>query len=243
LCIYISMKIILAASIIGAAAGGSIELVSGDIAGSGKVLDNIKGKWSQTLNVFGKQATVTGEYDRNENQNSLKEVSLSGALDKMKYCVSSRFGDALDYSLETTTDDGTTWEVKGDVQDLKARVSKVTASRSTSLSGLGQSQDCDLELSHSLPDSASKLKLSTALGSNLKAVGLLSSTAGQRALSYEFEYDTQLTEGRTLSATINPGDGSGEVEFEDSASMDAVINAKLPFGGTPKVTIKRAFGF
>ena len=54
---------------------------------------------------------------------------------------------------------------------------------------------------------------------------------------------TTLAEGRTLSAKVSPRDGTGEVEYEDSATIDATIAATFPLGGAPKVTAKRAFSF
>jgi hypothetical protein len=257
------MKKALVLSCVGAGvSAGSIELVSGDLTNT-RGLDNIKGKWSQTMNVFGKESTLTGEYDRNENKNFLKTVSLSGAMDKIKYELTSKMGNQVDdgfslgefgawskrkttrvdFNFETETNDGTTVELVGDVNDMKIGISKVTASRSATIGGLGVTQDCDIEVSHNLADSESKLKLSSALGSGIKAVGTLTSKAGARTVSYNVEYDATLTEGRTLSASVNPADGSGEVEYEDSATLDATITATVPLGGAPKVTVKRTFGF
>jgi len=237
------MKKALVLSCVGAGvSAGSVELVSGDLTNT-RGLDNIKGKWSQTLNVFGKESTLTGEYDRNENKNFLKTVSLSGAVDKIKYELTSKMGNQVDFNLETETNDGMTVELVGDVNDMKIGINKVTASRSATIGGLGVTQDCDIELSHNLADSESKLKLSSALGSGIKAVGTLTSKAGARTVSYNVEYDATLTEGRTLSASVNPADGSGEVEYEDSATLDATITATVPLGGPPKVTMKRTFGF
>ena len=92
--------------------------------------------------------------------------------------------------------------------------------------------------------------MSTVVGSGLRAVGLLSSKKGdgkagglQSSMSYELEYDTELTKGRTLSAKVSPADGTGEVEFIDSATLDATITAAFPLGGKPSVTVTRAFGF
>ena len=87
------------------------------------------------------------------------------------------------------------------------------------------------------------MTLSSVLGSGLKAVGMLTSKDGSGSASYEVSYDTTLSEGRTLSATVSPSDGTGEVEYEDSATLGATLNAKFPLGGSPLVTIKRSFGF
>ena len=48
---------------------------------------------------------------------------------------------------------------------------------------------------------------------------------------------------RKLSASVNPKDGSGEIEYVDNASIDGELTATIPLGGQPKLTLKRAFKF
>lgn len=66
---------------------------------------------------------------------------------------------------------------------------------------------------------------------------------GSSDLTYELEYETTLDAGRTLSANVNPKAGTGEIEYEDSVTVDGTLTATIPLGGTPKVTLKRAFSF
>ena len=61
--------------------------------------------------------------------------------------------------------------------------------------------------------------------------------------SYEVSYDTDLNAGRTLSATVNPEAGSGEIEYVDESTLDGTLTANIPLGGSPSVTFKRSFGF
>jgi len=226
---------------LGAAAGGAIELSSNDLTQTGRSLDNIKAKWSQTLNVLGKGATLSAEYDRAERKDFVKSATLTGAVDKVKYELTTNFGGATELSLETETEDGTTVSAEGSLETLSSvpRFNKLTASRATSIRG----NDCDLEISHEVASSESKLKLSTLLGSGLKAIGTLSTKGGSHDTAYEIEYDTTLTEGRKLSANVNPKDGSGEIEYVDSATVDGELTATIPLGGSPKLTLKRAFNF
>jgi len=226
---------------LGAVAGGSIELSSNDLTKSGRSLDNVKAKWSQNLNVLGNSATVSAEYDRAERKDFVKEASLAGQIAKVKYELTTRFGGATGLSLETTTDDGTTVEAEGSMECMSSmpKISKVSASRAATLRGT----DCNLQISHEVDSSESKLKLSTLLGSGVKAVGTLATKGGSPDTSYEIEYDTTLTEGRTLSANVNPKDGSGEIEFVDTATLDGELTATIPLGGEPKLTLKRAFKF
>lgn len=233
------MKRTILIACVGSAAAGSIEFVSSDIASSRRALDNIKAEWSQGLKFLGRAATVSGKYDRSERKDFLKEVSLSGKSGAIDYEMTTNFDDHNGVSLSTKTQDGTTVQAEGNWNGLSARVTKVSASRATTLRG----QDCDLELSHELESSESKVTLSTLLGSGVKAIGRLTSANGASKLTYDFEYDTTLSEGRSLSAKVNPQAGTGEVEYEDSKSLDGTLTANFPLGGSPKVTFKRGFTF
>lgn len=233
------MKKAIFLGVVGYVAGGTIEISTSDLSGPGKGFDNFKGKWSQGVNVFGRSATLSCDYDRNERKDFLKEATLSGALDRVKYELTSGFGKRLDLTLGTKTEDGTSLELESQVEDLHLKVTKVSASRSTSLRG----QDYDLDLSHSLSDNESKLKLSSALGSGVRAIGDLTTKAGASSMSYEVEYDTTLTKGRSLHASVKPQDGSGEIEYVDSATLDGTITANIPLGGKPTVSVKRGFSF
>jgi hypothetical protein len=236
------MRTLVIVSSLAAAAAGTIELSSGDLSGgSARSLDNVKGKWTQHLSFGGSGgSTLSAEYDRTSNKDWLSEVSLSGALDKLKYEVTTKFAGAADVKLETTTDDGTTLEVEGSVDHMVGSVSSLKATRATKL----LDRTCDLELSHDVAESESKIKLSSVLGSGVKALATFATQRGSSRAAYELEYDTTLTEGRTLSASVNPKAGTGEVEFEDSATLnDVTINAKFPLGKSPAVSIKRSFAF
>jgi hypothetical protein len=224
--------------------GGSVDLVTGDLSGGTKALDNIKAKWSQSLKVLGNAATVTGSYDRSENENFLNEATLTGSVGKGKvdYELTTKFGSGLDYQVSTTTDDGSSISAEGSVDLLSASdlsVRKVSASSTRSLRG----NDYDIELSHDLSEGESKIKMSTVLGAGVKAVGTLSNKGGATSKGYEIEYDTTLNDGRTLSASVNPDAGTGEIEYTDSSTFDGTVTANIPLGGSPSVTFKRSFGF
>jgi len=222
--------------------GGSVSLETGDLSSGSKGLDNIKAKWSQTLKVLNHDATVTASYDRNENQNFPNEATLTGSSGNIGYEVRSGFGRTVDYTLSTKTDDGSSIQVEGSADLINARdfnVQKVSATSARKL----RDNDFDIEMSHDLNDNESKLKMSTVLGAGVKAIGTLANKAGAASTGYEIEYETQLTSGRRLSATVSPADGAGEIEYEDSASLDGTITATIPLGEAPKVTFKRSFGF
>jgi hypothetical protein len=236
------MKSFLFATLLGVAAAGTVELSTGDLTGRNPSLDNIKGSWSQALKFLGRDATLSAEYDRNANKDFVNEATLSGSLDRLKYALTTSFDGDAELTLETSTDDGTVLEAETVLKGFAGgpRLTKVTASRSATVQG----QDCDLEISHDISASESKLKLSTVLGSGITAIGSLSSKGGDSSLSYELEYDTELTKGRTLSASVSPADGTGEIEYEDSATLgDGTLTATFPLGGAPSITAKREFSF
>lgn len=238
------MKAVILSTAISGALGGSVEIVSSDLTSGGRTVENIKGLWGQAFKIFGRDLQVDASYDRAERSSFLKDATLRGSCSKIGYELTTRFEGPTDVKFDTTTDDGTAVEVSGSIDNdgpfvTGGRISKVKASRAASLRG----QDCDLELSHDVGASESKLKLSTALGSGVKAIGSLVSASGTSSTSYEFEYDTTLGEGRKLTAKVSPADGSGEIEYVDSSTVDATITANVPLGGTPKLTMSKAWAF
>lgn len=237
------MKKVLVVSSVASALAGQIEVVSSDISSRGIGLDNIKAKVSQSLRLFNQDTTLTAEYDRNANRDGLHETSLSGSVKKIKYEV-TQSGDSTELKLEADTPGGMTVEAVGDYSaPLGYGLKTVTASRTTSFGD----QAVEAEYEHSLKSGDSKLKLSTILGNGITAIANIANAKGGGAeASYELEYEGTLTEGRTLSANVKVADGSGEVEYEDSAtlaSQDSTITATMPLGGTPKVTVKRSWSF
>jgi len=234
-------KVVTLAALGTAAAGGSIELSSNDISASGRRLDNIKASWKQSCKVLGNDATVSAEYDRTSKSDFLDKATLTGKVDKLKYELTTRFGGATDLTLATTTSDGTTIEAESSLETMSSvpKFSKLTATRAAKL----RDTDCNLQVSHDVGESESKLRLSTLLGSGVKAIGTIASKRGSSATSYEVEYDTTLSDGRTLSANVNPKDGSGEIKYVDTASIDGQLELTIPLGGEPTLTLKRNFNF
>jgi len=193
------------------------------------------------VSVLGNSATVSASYDRAERKDFMKEASLAGAIDKVKYSLTTRFGGATELSLETTTSDGTTVEAESSLATLSSvpKFTKLTASRAAKL----RDTDCDLSMSHDIDAGESKMKLSTVLGSGVRAIGTLTNKGGSSDTSIEVEYDTSLSEGRSLHANVNPKDGSGEIKYVDSASIDGELTATIPLGGEPSLVLKRSFNF
>lgn len=160
-----------------AASAGSIEFSSSDLYAGNRALDNIKAKWSQGLKLLKRDVELSAEYDRGAKSDFLKCASLSGSCNKIKYELTTSFDDSpTDVTLETTTGDGTTFEVEGNVDGLKAQVTKVTATRAMKL----RDTDCDVEISHEPQAAASKVKLSTVLGSGVTAIGQFASSVRAR---------------------------------------------------------------
>lgn len=213
--------------------GVSVEFSSSDLNGGATNLDNIKASWSQDIKVLGNSATLDLSYDRASNQDFLDEATLSGSVEGIKYELTKKFGGSgLDFTLETSANDGSTIEAEGSLDD---GLKMITATKSATFG----SQDCDLEATYDVGTSDSKLKLSTVLGAGITGVATMTTSN----VDYSFEYDTELTGGRTLSATVG-ADGSGEVEYVDEATIDATITATMDLaGGSPKVTVKRAWNF
>jgi hypothetical protein len=222
---------------VGVVAGSrNIELVTSDLSSGGRAIDNIKGKWSQTLKFLGKDATLDAEYDRNARKDFLSEATLTGKMDDVSYEVRTAFKDTHEVTLTADTSDGTQVEL---VADNKNGLTSLSANRGIKLQG----RDCNVEVSHARQSSASKLKLSSVLGHGVS--GSATWTVGNKldTTETELEYETQLTEGRSLSANLNPKDGSGDIEYVDTKTIDATITASMDLGGKPSLTVKRGWSF
>jgi len=232
------MKSAVLASCVGVAAAGSIEIVSSDLSnGPGKVIDNVKGKWTQTLKFLGNDATLSAEYDRNENDSFLNEATLSGTVDDVSYELKTDFGNDVELTVGTTTKDGT---ALGAVANTGNGITEVSVARPWSIFN----QDCDVKATHTPKDGQSKLKLSSMLGHGVKAVGTLTvDKSGSRETDYEVEYASDLGGGRTVAVNANPLSGSGDIEYVDTKTLDATVTASMDFGGQPKLTIKRSWDF
>ena len=61
-------------------------------------------------------AQISAEYDRSENKDFVSEVSLAGDSGKVKYELTSKLRGKTDFTLATTTSDGTTIEAEGAVE-------------------------------------------------------------------------------------------------------------------------------
>ena len=59
----------------------------------------------------------------------------------------------------------------------------------------------------------------------------------------ELEYESTISDGRSLSATVNPKDGTGDIEYVDTKTIDAELTASMDLGGKPKLTVKRGWTF
>jgi hypothetical protein len=222
---------------VGVVAAGEIELVSSDLAGSNnRVLDNIKGRWSQTLKFLGNEANINAEYDRNARENFLSEATISGKVDDVSYELKTGFGDTHELTLNANTKDGTALEV---VADNNNGITQLTASRGVKVQG----RDVDVEASHSPKASQSKLKLSSVFGHGVSGSATWDVGSKLDSTDYEIEYASSVGDGRSVSATVNPKDGSGDIEYVDSKTIDATITASMDLGGKPKLSVKRAWNF
>ena len=212
------------------------ELLSSDLSGRGtKVLDNVKGKWSQTLKFLGAEAKVDAEYDRKARENFLSEATISGKVDDVNYELKTGFGDTHELTLTTNTAENIALEV---VADNSNGLTKVSAARDVKIQG----QDVNVEVSHARQSGDSKLKFSSVLGHGVS--GETTWQVGNKLtdLDTELNYEGAVN-GRDLKATLNPKSGSGNVEYVDSKSIDATITASMDLGGKPSLSLKRAWNF
>jgi len=230
------MKTTLVAVGVGFAAAGSIEVISSDLNGGGRVVDNIKAKWSQGLKFLNNDATLSAEYDRNANERGLSEATLTGKNGDINYELKTNF-DNNDLELTATTDtkDGTSLELVANRND---GVTSVSASRPWKIQG----QDCEVTAKHKPSAKDTKITLSSLLGHGVKAVAEYT-VGNNNKLDYELEYEADISDGRSVSANLKPQENSGEIEYVDSETLDATLTASMALNGKPKVTVKRSWNF
>lgn len=191
--------------------------------------------WSQTLKFLGNEARLDAKYDRNSKERALSEATLTGRNGDVNFELKTEFdNNDLELTASTNTKDGTNLEV---VADRSSGVKQVSASRPWNIQG----QDCDVSATHKPGDSSTKIKLSSVLGHGVKAIAEVG--LGSSAVDYELEYETDISEGRSVSANLKPQSNEGEIEYVDTATLDATITASMALNGKPKVTVKRAWDF
>ena len=233
------MKKAVILSCVGVVAGErSIELLSSDLSGGSgnRALANIKGRWSQTLKFLGADANIEAEYDRNARKEFLNEATISGKVDDVSYELKTGFGDSHELTLSADTKDGTALEV---VADNKNGLTKLTAARDVKVQG----QACNLEASHERSSSTSKLKLSSVLGHGVSGSATWLVGSKLDSADVDLEYEASVSDGRSVKANLNPRDGTGDVEYVDTKTIDATVTASMDLGGKPKLTVKRAWSF
>jgi hypothetical protein len=230
------MKSTLLAVGVGFAAATSIEVISSDLNGGNRVVDNVKAKWSQTLKFLGNDATLQAEYDRNAKERGLSEATLTGKNGDVNFELKTHFdNNDLELTASTDTKDGTTLEVVANRND---GVKSLSASRPWNIQG----QDCEVQATHTPAGRDTKLKLSSVLGHGVRAVAEY--TVGNQAnVDYELEYEADISEGRHVSANLKPQQNSGEIEYVDTKTIDATLTASMDLNGKPKVTVKRSWDF
>ena len=224
----------------GLAAAGSVELVGG--IDGGVSIDNVKGSWSHDVTIFGKMGTLTANYDRSENENFPTELTFEGTAGNVDYKLTNSFSSSTDFKVSSTTNDGSTIGAEGACAGLASgmgtALSKISASKAVSV----RDYDCELELSHDLDSSESKIKLSSVLGGGVTATATVTARGNSASTEYEAEYETELRPGTTLTATVSP-EGKGEIELVDTATFDAEVTASLPLGGSPTLSVSKTFDF
>jgi len=222
-------------------AGGSVEVLTPNVVTDrSKVLDSVKAKWTQTLSVGGAKAKLVTIVQPSAKKDFLKELSLSGSVNDIAYTLKQKIGGGADLALQTTYQ-GTTLKAEGKV-GLPASANKLTlvgASRKALVGG----RPLSLKPSHAPQTGKTKLAVSADLGSGVVVNGEVSQAGGEVSTAYDFEYAASVSSGRTVSARFSPGDGSGELEYIDSESLDMTAIVTMPLGGKPKVALKRSFAF
>ena len=242
-------KMIVACTIVGAMAG-TAEVSTSNLR-SGASFDNLKASWGKKLSLGDFSSQLDCEYDYNDNKDFIKSASLSGNLIdgsgddlSLDYEVTKNFGGAKTTEVTLTAEvAGTTVTAEIDTAD---NLKEVGASRSVSIGD----KDVTVSPSFLVKAQTARVKLMTALGGK-DSVSVQADVDGTDLSAVEVEYERDLEDGRTLTASLTPADKNLEVEvtdtkFESGATWTA--KASVPLEGDnliddAKLTLTRAWSW
>jgi len=204
--------------------GNTVELSTGDLS-RGKAFDSIKATFQQSLRIGDMKASqLNCEYDSGANKEFLKEASLSGALaegddSSLSYEVKHDFVDSSTTStvrVGKVIETASTGKGKNLVQGT--RFGRVTAEfNDFALSEVSAERDVgDLNVQPSwlLATKTARVKLMSKLGGGDQLSAQVDYKPDGGDVAYEVSYDTNLAEGRDLSAKV--ADGNLDVDYSDS---------------------------
>jgi len=221
-----------------ALAANSAELTTSNLNGGGAAFDNLKASWGKALSIGGLDTNVNVKYDYAASKDSLQEVSFSGDVSDVGYEVTRSF-DSGDVTVKLTAAiDGTTLSAEKDGDEIE-----VSASRTVKVSD----RKVDVEPSWLVSAKKARVKLMSALGDDsVSATVDYDTNSGESAV--EVGYSTDLSESRSLSATLTPASKDLEVElvdsgFESGATWTATATANLEDAAAAKVTLKRSWAW
>ena len=229
---------------------GTAEVSTSNLR-SGASFDNLKASWGKKLSLGDFSSQLDCEYDYNDNKDFIKSASLSGNLIdgsgddlSLDYEVTKNFGGAKTTEVTLTAEvAGTTVTAEIDTAD---NLKEVGASRSVSIGD----KDVTVSPSFLVKAQTARVKLMTALGGK-DSVSVQADVDGTDLSAVEVEYERDLEDGRTLTASLTPADKNLEVEvtdtkFESGATWTA--KASVPLEGDnliddAKLTLTRSWSW
>ena len=158
---------------------------------------------------------------------------------RVSYDVSHDFGSRKTNVKLTANSHGTTVGAEVDDRELK----EVSAQRNLDIAD----QKVDTEASWLVKAQTARVKLMSALGDDsVSATVDYDTNSGESAV--EVGYSTDLSDSRSLSATLTPASKDLEVElvdsgFESGATWTATATANLEDAAAAKVTLKRSWAW
>merc|ERR1712106_1032578 len=206
---------------------GTAEVSTSNLR-SGASFDNLKASWGKKLSLGDFSSQLDCSYDYNDNKEFIKDAKLSGSLidgsgDELSlgYEVTKNFGG------DKTTEVTLTAEVSG-TTGTADHLKEVGASRSVTIGD----RDVTVSPSFLVKAQTARVKLMTALGKDNLSVQ--ADIDGTDLSAIEVEYERDLEDGRTLTASLTPADKNLEVEvtdtkFESGATWTA--KASVPLEG------------
>jgi len=219
---------------------------------AGATFNNLKAKWGRKLSLGDFNTQLDCTYDHSVCKDFLKDAKMSGNLInsvgkgddiRLDYEVTKNFQGAKNQELKlTATTRGT--KFTADI-DSAANLKEVSAQRMVTIGD----RDIDMEPSWLVKSNTMRVKMmSTFSRDTLKAQ--IDYDPDGKTSSYELGYERDLEDGKTITATLVPGDNNLELElvdteFESGATWTAT--ASVPTDSylleDAKISLKRAWSW
>ena len=222
---------------------GTVTFSSSDVASGIFALGGVKATYDTEVDVHGSKLKLSALYDKDANAKMLKEAKVSGSAKDVDYTLTYGFKKRLAALTLATRKAGVLFKINGDSSEA---LTSVSAKKSVDV---GDRTLLAFEPAFNVKKSLATLKVTgdVDLGSGASLSASASATpAGDLSGECALGYETSISDGRTLTASVVPMGKEAALEVKDSTTDPTATwigSASMALGGRPKVTMRRVQKF